>query len=82
MCKRDQGKVILDGIEFLVRKIIHKDFCLKVHGLWGWGLACVSVSISILRSTIVANAFSIDLETHKSQNFPMIAPRGVPKLST
>ena len=35
MCKRDQGKVILDGIEFLVRKIIHKDFCLKVHGLWG-----------------------------------------------
>ena len=33
MCKRDQGKVILDGIEFLVRKIIHKYFCLKVHGL-------------------------------------------------
>ena len=33
MCKCDQGKVILDEIEFLVRKIIHKVFCLKVHGL-------------------------------------------------
>ena len=41
-----------------------------------------SVSLSILRSTIVSNAFSSHLETHKSQIFPMIASRGVAKLST
>ena len=46
------------------------------------GLVCASVSRTILRSTIVINAFSIDLETHKSQNFHMVAPWGVAKLST
>ena len=41
---------------------------------------CVSVT-HILRSTIVANAFFSSLETHKSQNFPMVTPQGVAKLS-
>ena len=81
-CKCDQGQAILDGIEFRVRKIVYKDIYIKVYGLWGWGLGCASVSLTILRSIIVANAFSSDLETHKSQNFPMVAPRGVAKLST
>ena len=55
---------------------------MKVYGLWGWGLVCASVSLTILRSTIVANAFSSDLETHKSQNFSMVAPPGIAKLRT
>ena len=29
----DQGKAILDGIEFRVRKIIYKDIFIKVYGL-------------------------------------------------
>ena len=33
MCKCDQGKTILDGIEFRVSKIIYKDICLKADGL-------------------------------------------------
>ena len=78
-CKCDQEKVILDGIEFRVSKMICKD--IKVHGLWGWGFVCSSVLLSILRSDIVANAFSSDLKTHKSQIFPMIAPRWVAKQS-
>ena len=81
-CKCDQGKTILDGIEFRVNKIIYEDICIKVHGLWGCGFVCLSVSLSILRSVIVANAFSSNLKTHKSQIFPMIAPRGVARLST
>ena len=32
-CKSDQGKAILDGIEYRVSKIICKDICIKVHGL-------------------------------------------------
>ena len=75
-------KAILDGIEFRASKIIYKDICIKVHGLWGWGFVCPSVSRSILRSAIVANAFYSDLKTHKSQIFPTIAPRRVAKLST
>ena len=81
-CKCDQGKAILDGIELWVSKIIYKDICIKEHGLWGCGLVRTSISLSILRSTIVANAFSSNLETHKSQIFPMIPPRRVPKLIT
>ena len=69
-------------LDFRGSKIIYKDICLKVHWLWGWDLVCRSVSLSILRSAIVANAFSSDLKTHKSQIFPMIPPRGVAKLST
>ena len=42
----------------------------------------MDLSLSILRSAIVANTFSSNLKTHKSQIFPMIAPRGVVKLST
>ena len=47
-------------------------------------LRCVMyiMSLSISRCTIAANAFSSDLKTHKSQTFPMIAPRGIAKLST
>ena len=75
-------KAILDGIEFWASKIIYKDICIKVHGLWGWGFVCPSVSRSILRSAIVANAFYSDLKTRKSQIFPMIAPRRGAKLST
>ena len=81
-CKCDQGKLVLDGIDFWVSKIIYKDICIKEYGLWGWALGYASVPFSILRSTIVTNAFSSDLETHKTQNFPMIAPRGFAKLST
>ena len=81
-CKCDQRKAILDGIELWFSKIIYKDICMKEHGLWGWGLVRKSISLSILRSTIVSNAFSSDLETHKSQIFPMIASRGVAKVST
>ena len=81
-CKCDHEKAILDGIEFRVSKIILKDICIKVHGLWGWGFVCPSVSLSILRSAIVANAFCSNLKTHKSQIFPMAAPRGVAKIST
>ena len=77
-CKCDQGKEILDGKEIRVSKIIYKDICIKYVdfevGVW-------SVSLSILRYTIVANAFFSDLETHKSQIFTMIEPRGVAKLS-
>ena len=75
-CKFDQGKAILDGIEFRVSKIIYKDICIKVHGLWGWGLLCASMSLSILRCAIAANAFSSDLKTHKSQTFPMNSTSG------
>ena len=81
-CKCDQGKAILDGIELWVSKIIYKDICVKEHGLWDCGLVRSSISLNILRSTILANAFSSNLETHKSQNFPITAPRGVAKLST
>ena len=81
-CKCDQEKAISDGIEFQVSKIICKDISIKVHGLWGWGFACTSMSLSILRSTIVAKTFSSNLKTHKSQIFLMIAPHGVAKLST
>ena len=82
ICKCDQGKAILDGVEFRVSKIWYEDICIKVHGHWGWGFVCQSVSLSILRSVIVANAFSSNLKTHKSQFFPMIAPQGVAKQST
>ena len=81
-CKCDQGIAILDGIEFRVSKITYKDICIKEHGLWGWGFVCPSVSLSILRSAIVANAFYSDLKTQKTQIFPRIAPRGVAKLRT
>ena len=81
-CKCDQGKAILDGIEFRVSKIIYKDICRKVHRLWGWSLLCTLMSVSILRCTITANAFYSNLKMYKSQTFPMIAPRGVAKLST
>ena len=33
MCKCDQGKANLDGIEFWVSKIIYKDICIKEHAL-------------------------------------------------
>ena len=79
-CKCDQGKAILDGIEFRVSKIIYKDICIKVHGYWGWSLVCASVSLSILKCPIVANEFSCNLKTHKT--CPMIAPWGVSKLGT
>ena len=82
MWKCDQGKAILDGKELWVSKIIYKDICIKEHGIWGCGFVRTSISLSILRSTTVANAFSSDLETHKSQIFLMIAPWGVTKLST
>ena len=81
-CKCDHEKAILDGIEFRVSKIILKDICIKVHGLWGWGFVCPSVSLNILRSAIVTNAFFSNLKTHKSQIFPMASPRGVAKRST
>ena len=81
-CKCDQGKAILDGIKLWVSKIIYKDICIKEHWLWGCGLERTSISLSIWRSTIVANAFCSNLETHKSHIFPMIAPRGVAKLKT
>ena len=81
-CKCDQGKAILDWIEFRVTKMIYKDICIKVHGLWGWGFVCPTVSLSILRSVIVANALFSALKTPKSQIFSMIAPQGVAKLST
>ena len=71
MCKCDQGKAILDGVEFRVSKIIYKDICIKEHGLWGWGLVCKSMSLSILRDKTAENALSSDLETRKSQNFPI-----------
>ena len=52
-----------------------------MHGLWGWDFLCPSMSLRTLRSAIVANAFSGNLKTHKSQIFPMISLRGVGKLS-
>ena len=55
--------------------MIYKDICIKVHGF-------ESVSLSMLRAAIVANAFSSNLKTHKNQIFPMIAPRRVAKLRT
>ena len=76
-CKCGQAKAILDGIEFRVGKIIYKDICIKVHGLWGCGFVCPSVSLSILRSAIAPNAFSSDLKTIKNEIFQMIAPGGV-----
>ena len=81
-CKCDQGNAILDEIECRVSKTRCKKISIKVRGLWSWGFECPSMSLSILRSAIVANAFSSNLQTHKSQIFPMIAPRGLPKLST
>ena len=32
-CKSDQGKAILDAIEFRVSKMIYKEICIKEHGL-------------------------------------------------
>ena len=55
---------------------------MKIHGIWGWAFVCRSVSFSMVRLAIVTNAFSRDLKTHKSQFFPMIAPRGIAKLRT
>ena len=81
-CECDQGNAILDGIEFWVSKVIYKDICVNVHGLSGWGFVCPSVSLSTLRSAILRNSFFSNLRTYKSQNFPMIAPRAVAKLST
>ena len=80
--KFDEGKVILDEIQFGVCKIIYKDIYMKVYGIWSGGLVCESVLLTIIRSAIVANAFSRDLETHKSQNFHMVVSRGIVKLST
>ena len=74
-CKSEQGKAIL---EFRLSKIVYKDTCIKVHGLWGWGFVYLSFSLSILRCTILANVFSGDLKTHKS--FPLTAPSEVVKL--
>ena len=68
-CKCDQRKANLDVIKLRVSKIIYKDICIKVHGLWGWGLLCTSMSLSILKCTISTNAFSRDLKTYESQNF-------------
>ena len=68
-----------DEVEFRVSKILHEDIYIKVYGHWSGGLKCASLSLTILKSAIVANAFSSDLETHKSQNFHMVAPRGVAK---
>ena len=79
-CKCDQGKATLERI-ISVSKIIYKEIYIKVHGLRGWALVCASVSLGILRSTVAANACSSNLETHTTQNFPMIAPRSVAKLS-
>ena len=46
-------------------------------------MVCASLSLTALsRSSIVVNAFSIDLEIPKSENFHKVAPRGVAKLST
>ena len=81
-CKCDQGKAISDVIEFWVSKMIYRDTDIKVYGLWGWSLVYASVSLTMLRSTFVVNAFSSDLETHKTQNFSMVTRRGVAKLST
>ena len=71
-----------NGIEQRVSKIIYKDICTKVHELWGWGFVCPSVSLSLLRYAIFANAFSSYLKTHKGQVFHMIAPQGDANLST
>ena len=68
-----------DEIEFRVSKILYEDIYIKVYEHWSGGLVCASVSLTNLKSAIVANAFSSDLETHKSQNFHMVAPRGVAK---
>ena len=59
---------------------MYTDICIKVNG--HWGLLCKSISLSILRCKIAANAFSRDLKTYKSQTFLMITPRGIAKLST
>ena len=32
MCKCDQRKSVLDGIEIRVSKIIYKDICIEDHG--------------------------------------------------
>ena len=73
--------MILDEIEFWVSEIIYKDVYIKIYGLWVWGSVCASVSQAISRSTIVGNAFSSHVETHKSQNVPMVAPWEIAKLS-
>ena len=44
-------------------------------------MECASVSLIILSCTIATNAFSSNLETHTAQNFPMITPKGVAKLT-
>ena len=63
--KCHQGKAIFDRIEFQFSKVIHKDICIKVHGLWGWGLVCAAVSLSILRGATALNVFFSNLKTHK-----------------
>ena len=40
------------------------------------------LTLSLLKCTIAANAFSNDPETHNSKNSPMIATRGVAKQRT
>ena len=59
----------------------YKGVCIKVYGLWSWGLIYASVSLSILRSTIAEMHYA-EICNHKSQNFPMITTWRVAKLST
>lgn len=69
--KWDQGKMILDKIEFQVSKIKYKDICIKEQGLWGWGLICMPILLNILRCKITPNTFPSYLDTHKSQNLQL-----------
>ena len=45
--KWDQGKMILDRIEFQVSKIKYKVIYIKEQGLWGWGLICMPMLLNI-----------------------------------
>ena len=57
MCKCDQKKAILDGIEFWVRKIIYKDTCIKEHG-FEVGARYVLVYLSyVIRMSLLCHSY-------------------------
>ena len=67
----------VSGQQNNIKRYLHK----SRWTLWLGLVMCVSVT-QHLKKAIATNAFSGNLETHKTHNSPMITPRGVAKLST
>ena len=64
----DQGKEILERIEFWVSKIVFKDICIKENGLWVWGNATQHLKVHKMRQV---NTFFRKLDTFKVKISPL-----------